>query len=89
MSISISNWMYPVFLLLVLLITGAAEFIKIAPAGSFYTVLLLVLGIAVPSPVVHTSSSPSAQAVQQNTQAVADNTAVTKQNTAVESQERG
>ena len=51
------NWSILAFMAVVLVITGVAEYIHISPAGSFYTVLLLTLGIVVPSPVAHTSGT--------------------------------
>ncbi len=49
-NISIPSWAYPVFLLVVLIIAGFAEYIGLAPTSTFYTVFLLVLGLIAPSP---------------------------------------
>jgi hypothetical protein len=59
MVFSVSNWMYGILVIAFLVVAGAAEYIHIAPAGSFYTVFLLVLGILVPSPV-NSSAKPVA-----------------------------
>lgn len=48
---NVPAWMWLVFLLLAMLIAGAAEYLHIAPANTFYTVFLLAMGIATPSPL--------------------------------------
>lgn len=56
MTLTLPNWATLAFLVAVLAMSGVAEYIKIAPAGTFYTILLLVVGIVVPSPVSHMSA---------------------------------
>lgn len=49
-SIAIPNWVYLLILLAVLLIAGVGEYLHLAPAGTFYTILVLVIGLIAPSP---------------------------------------
>ncbi len=49
-NIAIPNWLYLVFMFLILIIAGLAEYIGLAPTNTFYTVFLLVIGLISPSP---------------------------------------
>lgn len=51
MTFTLPNWAYLVVLLAILLASGAGEYLHMVPAGSFYTVLILVIGLVSPSPV--------------------------------------
>ena len=51
MSFTLPNWAYLVILLAILLASGVGEYLGMVPAGSFYTVLILVIGLVSPSPV--------------------------------------
>jgi len=49
-NVTIPNWLYLVFMMLILIIAGLAEYIGLAPTNTFYTVFLLVIGLISPSP---------------------------------------
>jgi hypothetical protein len=61
-NISIPNWLYVVFMFLILIIAGLAEYIGLAPTGTFYTAFLLVIGLISPSPAFpHTTTVQTPQ----------------------------
>lgn len=49
-NITIPNWLYLAFMMIILIVAGLAEYMKLAPANTFYTVFLLVIGLISPSP---------------------------------------
>ncbi len=56
-NIAIPNWLYLVFMLFILMIAGLAEYMRLAPTNTFYTVFLLVIGLISPSPAFpHTTT---------------------------------
>ncbi len=56
-NVTIPNWLYLVFMMLILIIAGLAEYIGLAPTNTFYTVFLLVIGLISPSPAFpHTTT---------------------------------
>lgn len=72
-------WLYAAFLLAVLVIAGIAEYLKIAPANTFYTVFLIVIGLVAPSPLFGHAQTNTVAALQQNTAATNLNTQVMSQ----------
>jgi hypothetical protein len=49
-NISIPSWAYVACMMVILVIAGLAEYIGLAPTGTFYTAFLLVIGLISPSP---------------------------------------
>lgn len=61
------NLPYLAVLVVILLLSGVAEYLKLAPVGTFYTFLLLVIGLVAPSPLAHPTIGPNETvAVSQN-----------------------
>lgn len=54
------NIPYLAVLCFILILAGVAEYLHLAPTGSFYTFLLLVIGLVAPSPLVHTTTVATA-----------------------------
>jgi hypothetical protein len=50
---TLPNWVYLVILVGIVIVAGIAEYIHLAPAGTFYVLFLIVAGIFVPSPLPH------------------------------------
>ncbi len=63
-NVNIPNWIYLLILLALLLISGVGEYLHLTPSGSFYTLLLLILGILVPSPAVPSHTTTVVQTPQ-------------------------
>jgi hypothetical protein len=49
-NIAIPSWAYVACMMVILVIAGLAEYIGLAPTGTFYTAFLLVIGLISPSP---------------------------------------
>lgn len=49
--LNLPGWLYPVVLLAFLIVLGAAEYLHLAPSGSWYPVFLIVIGLVAPSPL--------------------------------------
>lgn len=47
---NLPTWIYIVCMIVILIIAGLAEYIGLAPTGTFYTAFLLVIGLISPSP---------------------------------------
>lgn len=44
------TWVYPVFIIVILIIAGAGEYLKLVPSGTFASLLLVGIGLIAPSP---------------------------------------
>lgn len=66
---TIPNWLYLIGLMFFVLAAGVADYVHIAPAGSFWTVFLIVLGVLVPSPLPHSGATIVSATVQEPIQA--------------------
>lgn len=64
MSTLLPLWVFPAFILLVLIIAGVGEYFHLAPPGTFSSLLLVSIGLIAPSPafphmtVVNSSPTP-------------------------------
>jgi hypothetical protein len=65
-----------VFYVLVLVVAGAAEYLKIAPPGTFLPLLTLIVGH-------YLGNVPTKKAIAKNTAALVDNTVATVESTQV------
>lgn len=50
-ALKLPGWLYPMVLLGFLIVLGAAEYLHLAPTGSWYPVFLIVIGLVAPSPL--------------------------------------
>lgn len=49
-NVNLPSWLYLVIMVVILVVAGVAEYVGLAPTGTFYTAFLLVIGLVAPSP---------------------------------------
>lgn len=48
-----NNYLYLIVIVALVLVAGIGEFLHLLPAGTFYSVFFLAVGIIIPSPILH------------------------------------
>lgn len=77
---NVPGWVLMTLYLVLLIVTGVAEYFHIVPPNTFYTILLLIVGHGAATslfPGILNTQVSNTQATQENTQAVQANTHAT------------
>lgn len=61
MPASTGNYIYLLIVCSLVLIAGIGEYLHLLPAGTFYSIFFLAIGIVIPSPISHAQIGPNQQ----------------------------